>query len=298
MSTPSRIISFDEARRNTRAIPRSTRMRMDAAPARNKAADEAHLSNVFKLDFQDEADPSDMTVSFDASPRQAIFSGDDLEDEASAESAGSGGVFSKLKEARRQKSKDKAERAFQRAYGGDGAPSSAGPRAALYTGDLGSAQKKAGRLQESSQAGMPFAMPSFLQAVKLPKLSHRMKRNTAAIAFTLIAVMLAGSIYTPAQQYYQQVRERDRLAAEYTAVQERNDSLQAMVDRLSTDEGLEDKAHAEFGYVKPDERSASVIGMEADTSLDFKANVAPGSVPAPETWYSKVLDLFFLYDRG
>jgi len=160
-------------------------------------------------------------------------------------------------------------------------------------------QKKAAKARGSHGAGGfgGISIPG-LSRFKLPQLSGHTKRTVMAVTFTFFAVMLVGSIYTPAQQYYQQIRERDRLSAEYTAVQERNEALQYTVDYLSTEDGLEDKAHAEFGLVMPEEQTASVIGIDVDNSPEFNANVTPGSVAAPETWYSPFLDLFFFYDRG
>lgn len=294
MAVPSRIVSFTEARQNTRAVPTRGRSR---AAAQDRFRDSQDLNNIFKLDFSEGASDGDPFAS-PAAPRQAFFTEDDLLEEEGAAPAPKGvaGIFHKISEARKSGAKRQAERAFDRAYGGSDSTSEGGPRAAIYTGKAGASQKRANRMQAKG-GGLGIGgltLPSF----QLPQLPRALKRNLTAVACTLAAVMLAGSLYTPAQQYYQQVRERDRLAAEYAAVQDRNDALQSTVDRLDTDEGLEDKAHAEFGLVMPEEQTASVIGIDVDTSPEFHANVTPGSVAAPETWYSPFLDIFFLYDRG
>lgn len=295
MAVQSRIVSFDEARQNTRAATRG-RSRGTHAPA-SRLRDSQELSNIFKLDFSEEAFDEEAFAGA-SSPRQALFTEDDLLEEEGVAPAPKGikGLFSKMSDARKSASKRNAERAFEKSYGGAGAASEAGPRAAVYTGKMGASQKKANRIQSGSgSAGFGgISLPS----ISLPKLSHTFKRNATALLCAVAAVMLAGSLYTPAQQYYQQIRERDRLSAEYAAIEERNEALQSTVDRLDTDEGLEDKAHAEFGLVMPDERSASVIGIEVDNTPAFQPNVTPGSVPAPETWYSGLLDALFFYDRG
>lgn len=102
-------------------------------------------------------------------------------------------------------------------------------------------------------------------------------------------------LYTPAQQYYQSVRERDRLQAEYTAINQRNALLQMEVDALETDAGLEDRARGEFGWVKEGEQTANVRGLAEteNSSSNFTANIVPGSVEVPETWYSPMLDALF-----
>lgn len=300
MAVPSRIVSFNEAQQNTRAIHARQRSRAQHVPITDRHRDSQNLNNIFQLDFSDNAEEDTFAVS--SGPRSAIFSEEDLleEEGAAPKPRGVAGVFSRIADARKSSAKRNAERAFDKAYGGSDAAAAGGaggPRAALYTGKMGASQKKANRIQAQggSKAGLGgFSLPS----INLPQVFHTFKRNTAAVACALAAVMLVGSIYTPAQQYYQQIRERDRLSAEYEAVQERNAELQSTVDWLGTDEGLEDRAHAEFGFINQDEKTASVIGIEVDNTPEFHANVTPGSIPAPETWYSGFLDALFLYDRG
>lgn len=323
MAQRSNILSFDEVRRNTRMSSGNRHTHVD------KAKDSQNLTNIFKLDFPD-VPGSSSSAGFEeevfaqtkgAVPRQAIFSVDDLVNEDSDEAQGASGEKTSLNPLKRfrawrtSRSKQAAEQAFEKAYGSQSARggSDGGPRAAVYTGQMGASQKRASRIQGSAGGVMTGGGSAFHalsggasgllarigEAVpRLSGLSRNLKRGLLAVSCTVVTVLLVGSIYVPAQHYYQQIRERDRLSAEYAAVQERNEALQSMVERLSTDDGLEDKAHAEFGLIKPDEETASVIGIEPDSTLDFKANIAPGSIPAPETWYSGVLDVLFFYDRG
>lgn len=47
--------------------------------------------------------------------------------------------------------------------------------------------------------------------------------------------------------------------------------------------------------VKKGEETATVSGLdlEDDEAGTFRANIVPGSVEAPETWYSPLLDALF-----
>lgn len=221
---------------------------------------------------------------------------DDELDDAAAEPAQKRGAFAsfadKLRKSRRKKAKEKAGRKFASQYGGEGASdANAGPRAAVYKGEMGSQHKRATRLQEEGSASQGCGSParkSFSVAglVSSPRF----------IAFGGAAVCLAlccGFLYTPAQQYYQELRERDRLAAEYAAIQERNESLEASVAYLSTEEGIEDQARREFGWVKDGERAVSVSGVEVEEESSFTANILSSDIEPPETWYSGILDPLF-----
>ena len=114
---------------------------------------------------------------------------------------------------------------------------------------------------------------------------------TAVTAFCL--VFTVSFLYPSAAQLYHSVRERDQLQAEYAAIEQRNDSIQATVDALSTDAGVEDRAHQEFGWVSKGENAVTVYGLDLDDDSTFTASIVPGSIPAPETWYSKLLDPIF-----
>ncbi len=226
-------------------------------------------------------------------------SADDIEDFEDGSGTSNGkkkkktGLAAKLAERKRAKNKQKAEKAYRKSFGATDAAdiSDAGPRAALYKTEMGSKQRKATRLQAesgTSTGGWSAKVPH----IKIPTLTHRL---TAGLCVFACIALFVSMLYTPAQQYYQQMRERARLAAEYSAIVDRNDSLQDLVDNLQSEDGIEDKAHAEFGYVKKDEKAGAVTGIDVKTESKFKANIAPGSVSAPETWYSGILDFIFGY---
>lgn len=210
------------------------------------------------------------------------------------------------------------------AESGSGSGSEGGPRAALYKGKMGSSQKKSSKMQSKSKAKSPkpakakgakpegagkvrgaaaaavgkvAAVGSKAASAQVPdKAASALKRFQKPLIALGALLLIVVALYGPAQQYYVQMRETDRLEAEYAAVAQRNDSLQSEIDSLKTDDGVEDRAHEELGYVMSGEETATVKGIEIeDDSEGFSSNVVAGSVPAPETWYSPVLDVLFGY---
>lgn len=209
------------------------------------------------------------------------------------------------------------------------APEGSAPRAALYEGKMGSSHKKASKLQSPARASISKApkgkgsvlsgaglvaaagsMGGKLQdamgafggianaakgpSAKVATLKENPPLFRAVIAIACILFILL-MLYGPAQQYYCQMRETDRIQAEYAAVAARSATLAEDIHLLSTDEGIADKAHADLGYVKAGEQTGVVNGLKIEDYENFQGNVAPGSVPAPDTWYSPVLDILFGY---
>lgn len=202
-------------------------------------------------------------------------------------------MLSRFEKLKRKHAKDKADRKFARQYGGgDTAPGEGGSRAAVYKGEMGSAHRRSSRMQnEASSASSRRTRGGDSQ-----KPAARLVRKpwfiaTAVTAFCL--VFTVSFLYPSAAQLYHSVRERDQLQAEYAAIEQRNDSIQATVDALSTDAGVEDRAHQEFGWVSKGENAVTVYGLDLDSDSTFTASIVPGSIPAPETWYSKLLDPIF-----
>ncbi len=192
--------------------------------------------------------------------------------------------------------KDKAARAFDKQFGGvSTAPHSAsGPRAALYKGQMGSKHKQAARMQkngqESSFGGRIFGAFSFAGFSSSPKV-------IGIVAVCLCCVLSCYFLFPAAQQYYEELREFDRLEAEYAVLESRDQALEREVSALETDEGVAQQAHEEFGWVYPGEQTAYVSGLDLpqeDDSLEgFQANIMAESIDYPQTWYSSVLDDFF-----
>lgn len=212
-------------------------------------------------------------------------------------------------DAKRQRTKARAERQFTKMYGGEtrslskgsgaSADTEGSPRAAVYQAKMGSKHRKAAHaLQQKASDGVSAAV-GFLGRFSLPRIElGKMPKHALRILVVIgCCAFLTLMLYTPAQQCYLQIRERDRVAAEYAAVLDRNEALLNSVDTLQSDEGIEDKAHAEYGMVKEDEEAGSVTGIDVQSSTDFVANVIPGGVPAPDTWYSDFLDFLFGYSN-
>lgn len=312
----SHIVSFDDARRNGRerdaarvstgpsrrnparvaqgssrvSMPRSSGRR--AVPPANRAFDESFTAPRFEGSRGRGFARADR-VGAVVTTRAAR----DRSDEGSAADApASATVFERLSmkaaRAKKARAKNKADRSFMQQYGSSDAArasaEAAGPRAAVYKGEMGTQHRKAARMQDAGAArGGRSSQPS-------PKKDRSRHPVLVAGAAAMVCVLFCGAfLYGPAQQYYQEIRERDRLAAEYAAIEQRNEAIQNEVDSLSTDAGVEDRARTEFGWVKSDENVATVSGIDVEDTSSFTANIVPGSVKAPDTWYSDVLDPFF-----
>lgn len=203
-------------------------------------------------------------------------------------------TLSRFEKLKRKHAKDKADRKFARQYGGNGdaASGEGGSRAAVYKGEMGSAHRRSSRMQNEES-------PSTSRRTRggdSQKPAARLVRKPWFIAAAVAAFCLVFTVsflYPSAAQLYHSVRERDQLQAEYAAIEQRNDSIQASVDALSTDAGVEDRAHQEFGWVSKGENAVTVYGLDLDSDSTFTASIVPGSIPAPETWYSKLLDPIF-----
>lgn len=206
---------------------------------------------------------------------------------------------SKAERKRRKRAKDRAGRMFAEQFGSDDAPSSGegSPRAAVYEGKMGKNARKAARLVTSGKA-VAQGLSGFNPAALLSSFFLSRRGVIAAVVF----VCLAGSfisIYGPAQQYYQSIRDNDRTQAQYAAIEARSDALEAQNDRLTSDAGVETIAHKDYGWVKQGEQTAKVEGLsdsayaKEEAGSTITANVAVGNIDYPETWYSPILDKFF-----
>ena len=218
----------------------------------------------------------------------------DEEDDQAEENPAAAKSPSRIERFKRSVSKNKADRAFERQYGGadraSGA-SDAGPRAAVYKGEMGQAHRRASRMQDE-KASSSRADATRNAASRIPKFVKRPWFVATAGAAVCI-VLTAAFLYPSAAQLYHSARERDQLQAEYAAIEERNEAIQSTVDSLSTDAGIEDRAHQEYGWVSKGENAVTVYGLDIDDDSTFIASVVPGSVPAPETWYSKLFGPLF-----
>lgn len=221
------------------------------------------------------------------------------EDEPPAEYEEERPKRSKRQEQRAKRTKERANKMFLKQYADDGATpdtQEGAPRAALYETSMGSSHRKAARMQKASEAGSYTAKINPAGWFSNLSISPRkLKLGTAVLCLVLTAVFL----YTPAQHYYQSVREHDRLEAEYAYVEERNAALIAQNESLASNAGMEDAVRQKYGYVVSGDETAVVTGL-SDGTVDshrspngVEANVLSSSVKAPEEWYTPYLDAFF-----
>lgn len=195
--------------------------------------------------------------------------------------------------------KARASRSFDRQYGGASAPAApgeGGPRAAVYQGQMGTKHKRAAQSLASGALGAATAVASAASGRKAKGAEKRTGFRMRIVVPAVVAACLVATcvfMYGPVQLWYQEMRENERLQVEYSALQERNAALQNDVDSLSSEAGIEDRVHQQYGWVREDERAVSVSGISTTKDVDFIANVSPGSITAPETWYSAFLDPLF-----
>ena len=200
---------------------------------------------------------------------------------------------------RRERAKTRAEKLFHKQYDSEqAAPAQqeGAPRAALYEGRMGASHRKSARMQRASAALPQTAKINPAGWFSGLNVSARSLRfGTAILCVILVGVFL----YAPAQQYYQSVREHDRLAAEYAVIEQRNEALTEQNAALASNAGMEDAVRQRYGYVVGGDETAIVSGLSdhaTDTSRDsdgIEANVLASSVKAPEEWYTPYLDAFF-----
>ncbi len=136
-------------------------------------------------------------------------------------------------------------------------------------------------------------------------------RVVAGIAFV---VVIAAS-YGPAGEYYRAWRTQQDLAALQAVLDEDNQNLQSDIDRLQSQEGIEDEAR-DYGYVYPSEvdvttvdggtdaggDSADDVDGESDDASDSSSTgdlgTAGNETPTPDLSqpvYIDILDIVFRY---
>ena len=203
-----------------------------------------------------------------------------------------GRLTSRFGKKRRQRAKERAGRAYYRQYeaGKPSDASQAGPRAAVYKGEMGASHRRSSRMQQK-EAGViqarqnargtsPPSSPGHLSSSPAPR--------CCAWGWGRLSSTGRPSSSTT------DIRERDRLAAEYEAVTERNAAIEASVDALSTEAGIEDAARTQLGWVHEGEHAVSVSGLaEKDEASEFRGNIVSEDITAPDTWYSDLLDPIF-----
>ena len=170
----------------------------------------------------------------------------------------------------------------------------------MYEMSMGATHRKSARMQnnegkKSGFGGFGFALP-FSGGGK--SLSVAATRGIVALAAVVFTVFM---LYPSCQNYYNETRQLQQLEAQYQALTDYNTQMQSQIDYLNTDEGLEEYARSELGWIRQDEHMVTVEGVESsvDGSTQSSTTHSPlnEDIPAPDTWYSGVLDVFFGYGQ-
>ena len=164
-----------------------------------------------------------------------------------------------------------------------GARKGTGVRQGATARSVSNAERNAGQNRHKTRekrqvANLPERIRTILRAHK--KLT---------VFICIVGVLLIG-FYGPVQGYYRAIRDAQELQITQQEVEKEHKNLNEDVNRLQTQEGIQDKAH-ERGYVSEGETSVSVEGV-GNTTTDNK----PKEQKRPENpWYIKLLDFVFGY---
>ena len=164
-----------------------------------------------------------------------------------------------------------------------GARKGAGVRQGATARSASNAERNAGQNRHKTREKKQVANLS--ERVRTILRAH--KKLTVFIC--IVGVLLIG-FYGPVQGYYRAIRDAQELQITQQEVEKEHKNLNEDVNRLQTQEGIQDKAH-ERGYVSEGETSVSVEGV-GNTATDNK----PKEQKRPENpWYIKFLDFVFGY---
>lgn len=109
----------------------------------------------------------------------------------------------------------------------------------------------------------------------------------------VLIVAICAILYPVAGSYYNAFRQEQKLQAELDAVNERNEQISKENEELSTDEGVENQAHEELGWVNKNEESVVVTNSGEEEESALPDQVQTEDVQAPQTWYYNILDTIF-----
>lgn len=250
------------------------------------------------------------SADFSNQPKQSLrqeFSDERFDEKAFSEpkNVATSSKAQKREDRRRRRRHEQADKKFNRQFSGEvNSNSDAGPRAAVIKAEMGSKQRKAMRAQQVGLPQLPFlggAFATVLATIGTAIMTvvygfTRWRTLKKTVCFVAIIALICASVYTPAQQYYRTIRLNDQLEAEYKAIEERNEALGLDLATLGTREGVEARAHEQFGLVEKGEESANVLGLDYtyDHSTTMMAAIPSGSVETPDTaWYTPLLDAIF-----
>lgn len=126
---------------------------------------------------------------------------------------------------------------------------------------------------------------------------ERSWRVLAIVACIVVFALVV--LYPVGRDYYKTMRTEQRLQAQLDAVTERNEAVQAENDALQTEEGIENQARSDLGWVREGESSAVVTNEQGtvDNASRLPDHLDEKSITAPQTWYYSILDtIFFVHE--
>ena len=144
------------------------------------------------------------------------------------------------------------------------------------------------------------------RAVDRSKTSAKTAMSTSArhlilasinIPILIAALIVAGMLVYPALSNWWQVRRDNQiLAAENTALGERNQQIESLIAALGTPQGIENRAREQFGWVLAGEHAVNIIGLEGlSSSTTIPPSIAPGSVQPGIDWLTDTIDFLLDY---
>ncbi len=146
----------------------------------------------------------------------------------------------------------------------------------------------ASRAASTGSARVGAASSSSKRAAKESAL-HRFRLPLAILAVSVAAVVM---LYGPVKQLYSAWRTGITLTSSYESIQESNDALTEEIDRLQTQEGIEDEAR-ENGYVYEGETSVVVSGIPEDDETESTETEV-----TEDPWYLQLGDFVFQYEES
>ncbi len=298
MAKKSNILSFNDAQRSATTIPVDHNALGKKDHRKGSAAHKARKANTTKSTKASKKNRAHIAYDEQSSDlysrnSRQYSSKKQRKHQSQKPQGGSAKKSSHFAALKHNVTEKKADRAFAKQFGSANSVSSDdAPRAALYKGQMDARQRRASRIQGKSMSSASGKRKT--RSITASSLTTS-PRFIGTMAVVVCVVLTCVFLYPAAQQYYHSVREHDQLMAEYTAVTDRNDAIEASVNAMSTDDGIAAEAHSQLGWVQEGEQTARVKGLsESDTDTDaVYASIPSGSVEMPETWYSPVLDVLF-----
>ena len=115
------------------------------------------------------------------------------------------------------------------------------------------------------------------------------------IIVALVAIVAVGAlIYPAAREVYIANRSLEKANIQLAQVTERNAKIQASIDSLATDEGIEDFVREQYGWVKAGEHATIVKGLpENSTTTTLAKEVETEAAKPEQTPLDHVLDIIF-----